>query len=190
MFKLVAPRDLSAISALALASMLALALFGWAERTVVVDPENQAIPYWPWKLWHLGALAVAVPGVWWLWGSTRQVPWVRSLALAALSLTILLNAYSGFFGDQYFPVWRTINPLFIGCASVAAWTLWRCGGLGRLAGALSGGIGLLVAVNFYYVDNAVIWDILYPLRMVTAMGWAAGACLVNTNEVRTGRPGA
>ena len=178
--RLLAPRNLDPIPAICLSAMLALALFGWGERTVVVDPENQSIPYWPWKLWHLGALAVTLPCVWWLWSSTRRVPWVRSLALSLIALAILTNAYTDLFGSQYYPVWRTINPLFISCSTIATFTLWRFGSPeARVAALLSAGVGGLLAANFYWADNAVAWDILYPLRMVTLMAWAAGACLVN-----------
>ena len=164
MFKLIAPRDLGPVPAAAATTFLALAIFAWTERTVLVDPDHMSVPYWPWKLWHLGALAVTLPCVWWLWFSTRRVPWVRSLALGLIALAILTNAYTDLFGSQYYPVWRTINPLFISCSTIAAFTLWRLGSPeARVAALLSAGVGGLLAANFYWADNAIVWDMLYPL---------------------------
>ena len=51
MFKLIAPRDLGPIPATATTAFVALAIFAWTERSVLVDPEGLSVPYWPWKLW-------------------------------------------------------------------------------------------------------------------------------------------
>ena len=127
MLKLIAPRDLTPIPAVAASAFVVLAVFAWTERTVLVDPEHMSVPYWPWKLWQIGPLLLGIGGVWWVWLSTRRVPWVRSLALGILALAVLFNGYSNLFGDHWGEVWRTINPLFIGSTSVAAVTLWRSG---------------------------------------------------------------
>ena len=74
MFKLVAPRDLSPIPAAAATAFVALAIFAWTERTVLVDPEGMSVPYWPWKLWQTVPLLMGFGGVWWVWLSTRRVP--------------------------------------------------------------------------------------------------------------------
>ena len=127
MFKVVAPRDLAPIPAVLATAFVALAIFAWTERTVLVDPEGLSVPYWPWKLWQIGPLMMGLGGVWWIWLSTRRVAWVRSLALGTLALVVLVNGYSDLFGDHRGDVWRTVNPLFIGSSSVAAMALWRSG---------------------------------------------------------------
>ena len=181
MFKLVAPRDLGPIPAVAASAFVALAIFAWTERTVLVDPEHMSVPYWPWKLWQIGPLLMGFAGVWWVWASTRYVPWVRSLALGILALVVLANGYSDLFDDHWGNVWRTVNPLFIGSSSVAAVALWRSGhAAGRVGAVVSAALGALVFANGYFVDNGVVWQILNPGRMLTALAWAAAAGQANT----------
>ena len=180
MLRLFAPRDLAPIPAVAVTALLVLAIFAWTERTVVVDPEGMSVSYWPWKLWQIGPLLMGLGGVWWVCASARRVPWVRSLALGVLALAVLLNGYSGLFGEYWGDVWRTVNPLFIGSASVAVVTLWRCGcAVGRVAALVSAGVGGLVFANAYFVNNGVLWDVLDPVRMLMALAWAAGASQVD-----------
>ena len=187
MFKLVAPRDLGPIPAAAAAAFVVLAVFAWTERTVVVDPEGLSVPYWPWKLWQIGPLLMGFGGVWWVWLSTRRVPWVRSLALGIAALVVLANGYSDLFGDYWGDVWRTVNPLFIGSSSVAAMALWRCGGAaGRVGAVVSAALGVLVFANAYFVNNEVIWQILNPVRMLTALAWAAGASQATVGTPESG----
>ncbi len=189
MLKLIAPRDLSPIPAVAVTAFLALAIFAWTERTVVVDPEGLAVPYWPWKLWQIVPLLLGFGGVWWLWLSTRRVPWVRSLALGILAFVVLANGYSGLFGDYWGDVWRTVNPLFIGSSGVAAVALWRCGGSAARTGAVvSVALGVLVFANGYFVNNEFLWQILNPARMLAALAWAAGASQANVDAPETGEP--
>ena len=189
MFKLVAPRDLGPIPAAAAAAFVGLAVFAWTERTVVVDPEGLSVPYWPWKLWQIGPLLMGFGGVWWVWLSTRRVPWVRSLALGIAALVVLANGYSDLFGDHWGDVWRTVNPLFIGSSSVAAVALWRCGGAaGRVSAVISAALGALVFANGYFVNNEVIWQILNPVRMLTALAWAAGASQATGGTPESGEP--
>ena len=103
-------------------------------------------------------------------------PWVRSLALGVLALVVLANGYSDTFGDHWGNVWRTVNPLFIGSSTVAAVALWRTGNAaGRVAGVVSLALGAIVFANAYFVDNGTLWDALNPLRMLTAVAWAAVA---------------
>ena len=181
MFKLIAPRDLGPISAVCASVLLALAIFGWTERTVLVDPDGMSVPHWPWKLWQIGPLLMGVAGVWWLWLSTRRVSWVRSLALGILALVVLLNGYSGQFGDHWGDVWRTVNPLFIGCSLVAAATLWRSGSsAARGLAVVSVGLGGLLFANAYFVDNGVLWQVLNPVRMLSALALAAVAGHANS----------
>ncbi len=176
MLSLVAPRNLGPIPAVAAAAFVVLAIFAWTERTVLVDPDHMSVPYWPWKLWQIGPLVMGFAGTWWVWSSTRHVPWVRSLALGILALAVLFNGYSGLFGDHWGNIWRTVNPLFIGSSSVAAVALWRCGSaVGRVGAVVSAGLGAVVFANAYFVDNGVIWQILNPVRILTELAWAAGA---------------
>ena len=174
MLKLCAPRDLGPIPAVAAAAFVALAIFAWTERTVLVDPDGLSVPHWPWKLWQIAPLLMGIGGVWWVWLSTRRVPWVRSLAMGALALAVLANGYTDLFGDHWGNVWRTVNPLFIGASSVAAVVLWRCGcAAGRAAALVSAAMGALVFANAYFVNDGVLWQALNPLRMLTALAWAA-----------------
>ena len=170
------PRDLGPIPAVAATAFVALAIFGWTERTVIADPDGMSVPYWPWKLWQIGPLLMGLGGAWWVWSSTRRVPWVRSLALGVLALVVLVNAYSGFFGDHWGDVWRTVNPIFIGSSTVAGVALWRSGSAAGRAGAVvSVALGALVFANAYFVNNGVLWQALDPLRMLTSLAWAAVA---------------
>ena len=189
MLKRIAPRDLRPIPAVAATVFLALAIFAWTERTVVIDPEGLAVPYWPWKLWQSVPLLLGFGGVWWVWLSTRRVPWVRSLALGILAMAVLANGYSGLFGDYWDDVWRTVNPLFIGSSSVAAVALWRCGcAAGRVGAVVSAALGVLVFANGYFVNDEVLWQILNPARMLTALAWAAGASQANVAAPDSGEP--
>ncbi len=187
MFKLVAPRDLGPIPAVAVTAFVALAIFGWTERTVLVDPDGMSVPHWPWKLWQIAPLLMGFAGVWWVWLSTRYVPWVRSLALGILAVVVLANGYSELFGEHWGNVWRTVNPLFIGSSSVAAVALWRCRcTAGRVGAVVSAALGALVFANAYFVDNGTIWQILNPVRMLTALAWAAVASEVNLATAESG----
>lgn len=189
MLKMFAPRDLAPIPAIALTALLALAIFGWTERTDLVDPDNLSVPHWPWKLWQVAPLLMGLGGAWWIWASTRRVPWVRSLALGILAFVVLANGYSDLFGDHWGNMWRTVNPLFIGSSTVAAVALWRCGCIEARIGALASlGLGALVFVNAYFVNNGTLWQALDPLRMLTELAWAAGASQVNVIETKTGAP--
>ena len=187
MFKLVAPRDLGPIPAVAVTAFVALAIFGWTERTVLVDPDGLSVPHWPWKLWQIAPLLMGFAGVWWVWLSTRYVPWVRSLALGILALVVLANGYSELFGDHWGNVWRTVNPLFIGSSSVAAVALWRCGCTAvRVGAVVSAALGALVFANAYFVDDGTVWQILNPVRMLTALAWAAVASEINVATAESG----
>ena len=185
MLKLIAPRDLAPIPAVVATAFVVLAVFAWTERTVLVDPDHMSVPYWPWKLWQIGPLLSGIGGAWWLWSSTRRVPWVRSLALAVLALAVLFNGYSNLFGDHWGEVWRTINPLFIGSTSIAAVTLWRSGSpVARVGAAASAALGALLFANAYFVDYGVLWQALNPVRMLTflALAAVAGQANVATSE--------
>ena len=189
MFKLIAPRDLAPIPAIAAAAFVALAVFAWTERTVLVDPDGMSVPYWPWKLWQVVPLLFGLGGVWWVWLSTRRVPWVRSLALGVLALVVLANAYGDLFGDYRGDVWRTVNPLFIGSSSVAVVALWRAGRVAGRAGAVvSAALGAVLFANAYFVDYGDAWQILNPALMLANLAWAAGAGQANVATVGSLEP--
>ena len=186
MFRAIAPRDLAPVPALAAAALVVLATFAWTERTVLVDPDGMSVPHWPWKLWQAGALLLGIAGVWWVWLSTRRVPWVRSLALGVLALLVFANAYSGVFGDLSGDVWRTVNPLFIGCSSVAAVALWRSGSpAGRAAPLVSAALGAVLFANAYFVDYGDAWQVLNPLLMLASLAWAAVDGQTDANQPKS-----
>lgn len=126
-------------------------------------------------------------GVWWIWLSTRRVPWVRSLALAILAAAVFANGYSDLFGDNSGDVWRTINPLFLGSASVAGVALWRHGSIeARVGAVLSVAMGAALFANAYWVNNADFWPIINPARVLTELAWAGLASQGNTLLTKNG----
>ena len=180
MLRLFAPRDLGAIPSVAAVAFVALAIFAWTERTDVVDPQGLSYTAWPWRIWQIGPLVIAFAGVWWVWLSTRRTAWVRSLALGILALVVFINAYTTGFGDHWGAVWRTVNPLFIASCSVTAVALWRCGcAAGKAGAAISAGLAGVLFANAYFINNAVVWQIMDPVRMLTEIAWAAGARYAN-----------
>ena len=186
MNKLIAPLDLKPIPAMAATAFVTLAIFAWTERTVLVDPDGRSVPYLPWKLWQIPPLLMGFVGAWWLWASTRRVPWVRSLALGTLAVVVLTNAYAGAFGEYTGDVWRTVNPLFLGSASVAALAMWRDGSApGRAAAMLSAVLGAVVFANAYFLNNGDLWQVLDPARMLASLAWAAGASQANVSVPST-----
>ena len=97
---------------------------------------------------------------------------MRSLALAVLAAAVFANAYSDVFGDYGGDVWRTVNPIFIGCSSVAAVALWRSGSsAGRAASLVSAALGAALFANAYFVDYGDAWQFLNPLLMLAILAW-------------------
>ena len=171
------PCDFNAVQAIAAAAFVAIALFAWAVGLRAISPSDAdadlARPYW--LLWQLGALVMAFAGVWRLWFSAHRTAWTRSLALGIFTLTIFVNAYTGGFGDYDGEVWLTVNPLFIAFSSVAAVALWRCGcAAGKIGAAVSVILAVTVFVNAYFINSGVVWQIMNPLMMLSALAWAGG----------------
>ena len=52
---------------------------------------------------------------------------------------------------------------------------------------ISVALGALVFANGYFVDNGVIWQILNPVRMLTALAWAAVVTQPNRPTPETGQ---
>ena len=93
----------------------------------------------------------------------------------------IANGYSDLFGDNSGDVWRTINPLFLGSASVAGVALWSHGSIeARVGAVLSLAMGLALFTNAYFVNNADFWPILNPARVLTELAWVALASQGNT----------
>ena len=178
--------ELNAVQSIAGIARVAVALFAWVEKTPVVDPEGLSPGHWPWLLWQLGALIIAFAGVWMLRLSTRRVPWSPGLALGIYTLAIFVNAYTAWFGDHSDAVWLTINPLYIAFGSVAAVALWQCGcAAGRVGALVPVAFGVVVFANAYFVNNGVVWQIMNPLMMLSALTWAAGASKANATGTAT-----
>ncbi len=181
---LLARRDLKPPAALAMAAFVFVAVFAWAytDNLVVVDGE------WLWRLWHLGTLIIAIIGVWAVWLVTKGCPWVRGLALCVFTVSVFANAYNGdWFGGYSGTVWHTANSLFIGFTSFAAVALgrrkallWRIGGLVVFA------MGYAIRINGLVFDVAVIWDIMNPMIMLTALACAVVAFQANTSPDKLG----
>ncbi len=174
-------RDLTALEAVIAAAFLVIALFGWSVGSAAVDPESLNVANWRWQLWQIGALLIAVPGVWWLWLGTQRVAWVRVLALGLFTLLVFVNTYTeSLFGDYVGEVWQIVNPLFIAFAVIAAVELWRCGGIAGLTGAAaSAALGVVDFINAFLVDHDILWQIMDPLMMLAALAWAAWALCGN-----------
>ena len=175
--------DLNPVASIAAIAFVAVAVFAWAEKTSIVDDGMDA-NQWLWRAWQLGTLIIAVAGVWMAWLGTRRAVWVRSLALGIFALVVFANTYSdAWFGDYSGEVWLTTNPLFIAFCSVAAVALWRCGcAVGRIGAAKAVVLGVAVAVNAYFTNNSIVWQILDPLMILAALAWAAGALKAEVAE--------
>ena len=175
--------DLNPVASIAAVAFVAVAVFAWAEKTSILD-DGMDTNQWLWRAWQLGALIIAVAGVWMAWLGTRRAAWVRSLALGIFALVVFANTYSdAWFGDYSGAVWETVNPLFIAFCSVAAVALWRCGcAVGRIGAAKAVVLGVAVAVNAYFTNNSIVWQILDPLMILAALAWAAGALKAEVAE--------
>ena len=171
--------DLNAVQSLAGAALLAVALFGWAHGTqeVVDRPDIDSWDNWLWRLWQVGALAMALGGVWWLWFATGRAAWTRSVALGIYALVVFLNTYNGaWFGEDRGNAWEVINPLFIAFCSVSAVALWRRGcAVARIAAVPFVILGGVDFVNAYFINSLPVWWIMNPLMIMAALFWAAAA---------------
>ena len=172
------PRDLSPSETLFYVAILFVALFAWGSATDMLS--RQDLPNtsnWAWRLWQVGALLMAIPGVWWIWGGTQRVVWPRGVALAVLALAVILNAYgNGFFGGHIGDVWKATNPIFLGCSLIAVPVLWARRDLNaRVLAVFVGAQGVVLFINAYFVNNGTVWDALDPLRILTLLVWSGAA---------------
>ena len=175
MFKPFTPPELNPVAAGAAMALVVVAVFAWAQSGSVVIPDRDVGSPWPWRGWQLGAIVIAGAGLWMLSGCTRRASQTCCLALALYALAVFVNAYTPGFGDYDGAVWRTVNALFIAFTVLTVPSLWRCGcAPGYVAAALMAVFGVVVLVNAYFVNEGVIWRIMNPLMMLSALAWAAG----------------
>ena len=185
-------RDLGIIDSLIGAGILVVAVFTWAERSEMVDPNAELTDNWKWQLWQIGPVVFSLIGVWLLWRNTSKVPWVRTLCLSSLAMAILLNQYTDIFNYSS-NLWNTIDPLFIACGTVAVATGW-----GRVMAQRQGieaanpftltavvialGLAVAVLINNYFVGADCAWDVLDPLMILALLTWAIGARRTNVGD--------
>ncbi len=171
-------RDLGAAQALVAAAILGVALFAWGDQTGMFSrPGLASTDNWTWRLWQIGALLMGIPGVWWIWRGTRNVTWTRSLVLTVLAVIVFLNTYTEALSSAHFGnVWKMINPLFLGCTTVAVVALWSRGGFwDGIGAAVFAALGTVVFINAYFVNHGVLWEALNPLRALVFLLWAFAA---------------
>ncbi len=163
-----------------MAAFVFVAVFGWAymDNAVVVDGGHL------WRLWHLGTLVLAMIGVGAVWYVTKACPWVRGLALCVFTVVVFVNVYNdGVYGEYSGTVWHTANSLFIGFTSGAGVALWgRRAVPWRIGALVLAAFGYAVRINGLIVDEPVVWDIMNPLIMLTALACAADAFQANASQ--------
>ena len=170
-------RNLSAIELLIGAAFIVVALFAWNQQSIVVDPDRVGSENWRWQLWQIGTLVIAALGACWFWTNGQSQPRVRTLAMVVLALVIFLNTYTEeIFGDHLGTVWEVIDGLVIALSAVAGYSLWRCGcASGRVVTVISAVTGILVFINYLFVNNETLWSALDPVMMLLTLIWAAAA---------------
>lgn len=170
-------RNLSAIELLIGAAFIVVALFAWNQQSIVVDPESVITENWRWQLWQIGSLVIAFAGAAWFWTNGQSQPRVRTLAMVLLALVIFLNTYTEeIFGDHLGTVWEVVDGLVIALSAVVGYSLWRCGcASGRVVTVISAVTGILVFINYLFVNNDTLWSALDPVMMLLVLVWAAAA---------------
>ena len=169
----ITPREPKPAAALAAVVALVFVTTAWTQGFLLLEPEDTSDAEWLWTLLHLTSLLPGVGGAWWVWLSARRAPLVVGLSLGAMGLLVVLNAYTGLFGENDGDVWRTLNALFIGCASVAAVSLWQLGSVAARAGAaLSGAAGAALLANAYFLGIGDAWQYINPVMAAASLAWA------------------
>lgn len=174
MYFLTQRRNLSAIELLLGAAFIVVALFAWNQQSTVVDPDQLGPENWRYQLWQIGTLVIAAAGAAWFWSNGQSQPRIRTLAMVLLTFVIFLNTYTdALFGDHLGAVWAVVDGLFVALSVVIALSLLRSGGnSGRLLAVISVIIGVLVFLNYLFIDNTTLWSALDPLMMLLALLWA------------------
>ena len=170
-------RNLSAIELLIGAAFIVVALFAWNQQSIVVDPDRLGTENWRYQLWQIGTLAMAAAGACWFWTNGESQPRARCLAMVVLALVIFLNTYTeDIFGDHVGTVWEVADSLVIALSAVAGLSLWKCGcASGRVLAVISAVTGVLVFINYLFVNNETLWTALDPVMTLITLIWAAAA---------------
>ena len=180
--------DLGLAGSLGAAAVVAAMLFAWIDAGTVVSETRLNVDSWGWKIWQFAALLIVVPGVWWIWRNTRNIPSAWALILTAFAVVVFVNMYgdhsSDFsaspFGENTQTVWECINALVVGFSLAGALALWQRGGTPyRVGSVLAIAFGAIDLVNANFLQNGTIWQILDPLMILAALYWAV-------DEVRPG----
>ena len=181
-------QNLGVAGSLAAAAVVAAMLYAWIDAGTVVSETRLNVDSWGWKIWQFAALLIAVPGVWWIWRNTRNVPSAWALILTGFAVVVFVNTYgdhsSDFsaspFGDNTQTVWESIHALVVGFSVAGALTLWQRGGTAyRVGSVLAIAFGAIDLINANFLQNGTIWQILDPLMILAALYWAV-------DEVRPG----
>ena len=170
-------RDLTPAAALAVCAFVFVAVFAWAYQDTAIGGVVDG--GWLWRLWHVGTLIIAIIGVTAAWMVTKGCPWVRGLGLCVFTVVVFINAYNGdLFGIYSGTVWHTANSLFIGFTNLAAVVLLRRRAYILAIAVVCVGYG--IRINGLLLDVPVIWDMMNPLIMLTAL-----ACAVDAFQTKT-----
>ncbi|MYD92745.1 MAG: hypothetical protein F4Y02_03435 [Chloroflexi bacterium] len=167
-------RNLNATELLIGAAFIVVALFAWNQQSTVVDPDGAGVENWRWQLWQIGTLVFAAAGAAWFWSNGQSQPRIRTLAMVLLTLVIFLNTYTDdVFGDHVGSVWEVVDGLFVTLAAVVGLSLLRSGcNRGRFLAAASAITGVLVFINYLFINNETLWSALDPIMMLVALLWA------------------
>ena len=169
--------DLTPAAALAVYAFVFVAVFAWAHQDTAISGVVDG--GWLWRLWHIGTLIIAIIGVSAAWLMTKSCPWVRGLGLCVFTVVVFINSYNHeLFGIYSGTVWHTANSLFIGFTNLAAVVLLRR--RAYLLAIVVVVIGYGIRINGLLFDVRVIWDIMNPLIMLTAL-----ACAVDAFQTKT-----
>ena len=167
-------RSLNTIELLIGAAFIVVALFAWNQQSTVVDPDGVTVENWRWQLWQIGTLVIAAAGAIWFWSNGQSQPRIRTLAMVLLTLVIFLNTYTDeIFGDHLGAVWAVLDGLFVTLSAVVGLSVLRSGcHRGVFLAAVSAITGVLVFINYLFINNETLWSALDPLMMLVALLWA------------------
>lgn len=181
-------QNLGVAGSLAAAAVVAAMLFAWIDAGSVVSESRLNVDSWAWKIWQFAALLIAVPGVWWIWRNTRNVPSAWALILVGFAVVVFVSYYGDHsadfsaspFGENTQTVWESVNALVVAFSVAGALTLWERGGIAyRVGAALALAFGAIDLINAAFLQNGTLWQILDPLIILAALYWAV-------DEVRPG----
>ena len=158
MRSLLHPPELTPVAAGAAMAFVVFAVFAWTQSASVIDPDPDAGSPWPWRLWQLVGVIIAIAGVGMLSRCAGRVPRTRELMLGLFALAIFVNAYTPGFGDYYGRVWLTVPPVHSSRVPPNSLALRLVCRLRRRA--LIAAMGLVVLVNratSSTSEHSVVW---------------------------------